>query len=104
MNKLQIHAVRQRAACALHRRKALNGVLGRSRRAAPATFPRHDASTHRALPLRAQWFRHAVSGALECRWVPDAAAEPHSVGNVHFLSTARMHRRISRAGMRPPSR
>lgn len=101
MNNLHLHAVRRHAANTLHRRKASSGALSRSRHAMSVVTPRNDA----ALPLRAQWFRNAVSGALECRWVSEVPAEPlPRVGAGRFLSLIRMHRRVHRAGMRPPSR
>jgi hypothetical protein len=99
MNKLQLRAARPRTASTFHRRKAPRGIL-RVQHALSATTLRHDAPVRRATPLRAQWFRNTLTGALECRWVADTGAEPPA--RAHRV--IRMPLRIHRAGMRPPSR
>jgi hypothetical protein len=104
MNKLQRRAARLRAASTFHRNPASRGLL-RVRHAVSTTLMHHDATVLRATPLRAQWFRNPISGALECRWAADAGTEPpmHRT-TVPIYAMACMPRRISRAGMRPPSR
>jgi hypothetical protein len=104
MNKLQLRAVRPRTASTFHRRKASHGI-GRARHVLSATILRYDAPVRRATPLRAQWFRNTLTGALECRWVAETTTEPPAHhGTVPAHGVIRMPRRISRAGMRPPSR
>jgi hypothetical protein len=100
MNNLHLHAVRRHAATTFHRCKASDGALGRSGHAMPVSTPRNDA----ALPLRAQWFRNTVSGVLECCWAPQVPAEPlPRLSAARRPSLVRMHRRVYRVGMRPPS-
>jgi hypothetical protein len=104
MNKLQWRAARLRAASTFHPRSASRGLI-RVRHAVSTTLMHHDAPMRGAAPLRAQWFRNPVSGVLECRWTADAGTEPpmrRAVMPLHAVT--RMPRRISRAGMRPPSR
>jgi hypothetical protein len=105
MNKLQLRAVRPRTASTFHRRKASLG-FSRLRHAVSAVTLHHDVPVRRATPLRAQWSRNPVSGALECRWVADTTTTEPPVrhGNVLIHPVLRMPRRIHRAGMRPPSR
>ncbi|WP_266157624.1 hypothetical protein [Dyella silvatica] len=99
MNNLHLHAVRRHAANTFRRRKASNGASSRSYRAVAVSMPRGDA----ALPLRAQWFRHPLSGALECRWVPlETARRAHPRQIARIPSMIRMHRRARRVSMRPP--
>jgi hypothetical protein len=99
MNKLQLRAVRPRTTSTFHRRKASCGML-RTHRALPATILHHDTPVRRDTPLRAQWFRNTQTSALECRWVVDATAEPP----VQTHRVIHAPRRISRVGLRPPSR
>jgi hypothetical protein len=104
MNKLQLRAARPRTASIFHRHKASHGI-SRPRHIVTSMSQQHDASTRRVAPLRAQWVRNPTSGALECRWMADAGTEPpmHRA-TLHIHPILRMPRRISRAGMRPPSR
>jgi hypothetical protein len=104
MNKLQLRAARPRTASTFHRRKASHG-LSRLRHVVSAVTLHHDVPVRCATPLRAQWVRNTVSGALECHWIADTNAEPPMRrGNVQIHSALRMSRRIGRVGMRPPSR
>jgi hypothetical protein len=104
MNMLQLRAARPRTAGAFYPRLASHGPI-RVRHAVPATLLPHDAPVRREVPLRAQWFRNAITGKLECRWVPDAGTEPHQHRAVaHVRSFVRKPRRVNRADMRPPSR
>ncbi|QRN54864.1 hypothetical protein [Dyella caseinilytica] len=101
MNNLHLHAVRRRAANTFHQRKTSPRASGHSGSALPVGAPFNNT----ALSLRAQWFRNALSGKLECRWISEAPTESHprmSVIRAPFL--ARMHRHVHRAGLRPPSR
>lgn len=99
MNNLHLHAVRRHAANTFHRRKASACTLSHSHGAVLVSMPRSDI----ALPLRAQWFRHPVSGALECRWIPEESAQrPRRPGIARIPSMIRMHRRVHRVRMRPP--
>ena len=101
MNNLHLHAVRRHAADTLHPRKAFHRGLSRSGQVVPVCAPRNEA----ALPLRAQWFRNTVSGALECRWISEVPAELQPrASTVRPATLVRMHRHAHRADMRPPSR
>ncbi|GFZ96565.1 hypothetical protein [Dyella caseinilytica] len=104
MNKLQLRAARPRTASTFHRRKASRGI-SRLRHVLSAVTLHHDVPVRHSTPLRAQWSRNPVSGALECRWIVDATMEPPMYrGSVHRHPVIRMPRRTSHAGMRPPSR
>jgi hypothetical protein len=104
MNKLQLHAARPRTAGIFQGRSASHGLL-RARHAVSATLLHHDVSVRRSMPLRAQWFRNTVTGALECRWVTESVTEPpmHRAAMPRH-PTIRMSRCINGAGIRPPSR
>jgi hypothetical protein len=105
INKLQLRAARPRTAGTIHRRLASISAISRPKLAASALSHGNGAFVHRQAALRAQWFRNATTGALECHWANDAVVEPPMRrGAAHLHPVLRMPRRTRRAGMRPPSR
>jgi len=97
--KLHLFAGRRRAAGTFHPFKASNGSRARMRPGVAVSIQ------HACAPLCARWSRNAVTGALECRWIPEAPVEPRRHAKAVCRSfKARMHRRSRSAGLRPPSR
>lgn len=97
-NNIHRCAGRRRPAGTFHPFKIINGSLARVR-------PLVAVSTqHAAASLCARWSRNALTGVLECHWVPEAPVEPYPrMKAVRRISVARVQRRFRRADLRPPS-
>jgi len=97
MNKLYLRAT-HRTAGAIHLHKVWTDTQTRARL--------HESATplHRAAPPHAHWRRNTATGALECRWVADAPAQPRPrLTGTRPNRLLRMQWRPRAAGMRPPS-
>lgn len=96
-NKLHLPAGRRRAAGTFHPCAIRNDHRARMRPVA--------AIGHAKLPLRAQWLRNAVTGALECHWIAEVSTEPHPrLKTLRGHGKTRMRRGAHSAALRPPSR